>query len=311
VEIDADFRTDLIEHCKAELIRRGYTLRHIKRHKDKTKPDPKTPVEPFDYVNQYFNVAYRLVPAKPRNVVVHPALSCPPARQKGLGLLLQRVEAGGDLTPYLSRQLYKAGFADMLLNDWGIQHFHLGERLDAKGQIEGHDEVLFAIVTETAFYCLSVLRHGAWADQRNLIDVVEGNWPELIKHGHSPGVLPAKPGPTDQEILELRNAGVQTYWASRSGMVYVLVGGGYATSGDSLIAVDAARDHLRVVTEWEEALREEVRAMAAEAVREGKTVTVKRRRFRLEFTDPDFFVAVEDSLGLRKNIAKRPVWALI
>ena len=126
----------------------------------------------------YTNWASRLVPPRPRTVIIEPTLSLDP-RWKDLAIntniLLDKVRRGDDLTPYLSLKIKSKGFSpntmgtgqnvdkwadkDFLLNIMGYHHFHLSHIVESKGHTKRSDEVLFAEVTRETFIAIGFFNH--------------------------------------------------------------------------------------------------------------------------------------------------------
>ncbi len=89
--------------------------------------------------------------------------------------LLHAVEAGHDLTPYLSLRAQRHGFVldrpevnidwehkDFLLNVMGLHHFHLGTRREPRGQMARTNEVLFAFVGRDTFEIIGLFDHAVF-----------------------------------------------------------------------------------------------------------------------------------------------------
>ena len=98
---------------------------------------------------------------------------------------------------------------DGLLWDFGMHHFHLGQKFDADGFVKRNnrpDYLLFAILTEENAYFVDVKPHPNHHDlgwvRQDLLNIVHSNWPELIE----PHILRGVKGTllTDEEKAELR-----------------------------------------------------------------------------------------------------------
>lgn len=129
----------------------------------------------------YLNWAIRYVATRPRAVTVEPAVTSD-LRWKylrhSIRLLLSKVNAGENLTPYLSRQTHSRGYSptasqsgtevdrwadkDFLLNAMGFHHFHLGEKRDISGQVERTDDLLFAKVDRKNFLAIGIFDHSVF-----------------------------------------------------------------------------------------------------------------------------------------------------
>jgi hypothetical protein len=76
-----------------------------------------------------------------------------------LGRIVIAAESGDDLNPYLSRDMVSdKAFKreDLMLNELGVHHLHLGEGVDNRGIVRGRDELLFAYVTDEAIHFVEV-----------------------------------------------------------------------------------------------------------------------------------------------------------
>ncbi|WP_156387497.1 hypothetical protein [Methylobacterium sp. Leaf399] len=141
-----------------------------------------------------------------------------------------------------------------MLNDYGIQHFHLGTRPDPRRPhlIEGTKELLFAIVKDRDFYAIGIYDHDDWT-KRALLDVVHATWPELtepytLKDSPHMKVLGLRHNYTDDEVKKLRGSGVNALQQRPDGKVQIGMGGGVASDSTSL-AVRRETDVLIVQVE--------------------------------------------------------------
>ncbi len=100
--------------------------------------------------------------------------------QNGLMQLEARTENGEDINPFLSKQSIKSKTNDMMLNDWGIYHFHLGENIEKSGFAERTGLLLYAFVTDECIYEICVKNHGEWSN-RQLLEIINQEWPCLLK----------------------------------------------------------------------------------------------------------------------------------
>ena len=133
---------------------------------------------PTDLLIIYLCWKLRLVELRPRKVKGHHRLWSRPSFlrvQQGVTGLLRAVEAGHELTPYLSLKVRRDGFVlqeladstgwehkDFLLNVMGLHHFHLGTKFEQKGHINRTNEVLFAFVGHDTFEILGLFNHAVF-----------------------------------------------------------------------------------------------------------------------------------------------------
>lgn len=136
--------------------------------------------------------------------------------------------------PYLSRSTFKARRMDLLLDDWGILHFHLGTKTLSNGLIEGTEMVAFGIVNSDCVYFIDVHDHGSdpyvWV-REELIRVIDENWPRLLPTNESkltPDSL------TPRERINCRKKSVNVTITKASGEVIFPPGGGVMFDGTAI-----------------------------------------------------------------------------
>lgn len=129
----------------------------------------------------YIGWRLRFVAARPRKVTGQSTLSRDPhaaALKANIDAFLKVVEAGGDLTPYLSLDPITRGYTpaadtktpgtqtwadkDFILNVMGLHHFHLGLTMEGKGHTARTNQVIFASVTRSNFEILGLFDHAAF-----------------------------------------------------------------------------------------------------------------------------------------------------
>ncbi len=230
-EVNADFLADWCEIQRAELTQMGYGLK---------------PTDTAETISlAFYNVQRRTIPPKPRTVLQSRELSCPYELRGGLNVMLKKAAKGVDLRPHQSKGLLRADYADALLNDWRIHHFHLGTKPDPKEPafVERTGPVLFAWVTKDELCAIDVLEHGDWARQR-LLETIHRNWPALIERYRLKGIG-LETVPTDANIKDLRSGHVQSM-TQIDGVIYFPPGGGYATDGTSMEVVAQHQNACRI-----------------------------------------------------------------
>lgn len=176
---------------------------------------------------RYLNAHNRRIPSTARRTVHESReLSVPQKYEADYIALKSLISSGGDLKPYLSRDIVKKKSPDKndgLLNAWGLQHLHF--------RPEGTAHILLCRITDTDLFVVQALPHdhGVWVDT-SLLQVLHDNWPEEIAAGKWHGVtgeaLPSS------ERLSLRNHNANFATTMRDGTVYLAPGGGLMASGD-------------------------------------------------------------------------------
>ena len=184
---------------------------------------------------KYFNLKKRLIKIKSRNVYVSKDLKVHSAFKKGFDNIKNKLLKGENINIYLSKNLMKTDYNDSLLNDWGIYHLHLGECLENNNSnfIKRTNPLLFIRIDDHNAYLIDVLDHGNWACQK-LIKTVHDNWPKSIEKYLLKGVSGLSVTLSDNDIIKMRKAGVNTAIEIAPNLVYSLLGGGYNSSGLSV-----------------------------------------------------------------------------
>jgi hypothetical protein len=228
-----NFIRDVAARCAAMLDAAGYT----------NLPDTDQ-----DVLRTYTSIRHRRIRPRPRTVQ-KASYTVPAHLAAGEQQLLEKVASGGDLWPHQSRKIGNVAAEDAMLNDYGIQHFHLGTTPDPKhaGLIKGTKELLFAVVQDDSFYSLGIFDHSAWSKQA-LLDVIQENWPHLlepfaIKDSSHMKVLGLRHSYTDEEQAQLRKNNINVIQQRPDGTVHLGIGGGIATDGSS---ISATRDAMKL-----------------------------------------------------------------
>jgi len=132
-----------------------------------------------DLLVDYLNWRSRYVGQRPRTVSVEPAAQADPrwsAHAACIGAFLDKVRCGDDLTPHLSIQPHRKGYApavrapgatpvdrwsdkDFLLNVMGYHHFHLGTKMQKRGHVDRTDDLIFAEVQRGTFRVIAIFNH--------------------------------------------------------------------------------------------------------------------------------------------------------
>jgi len=129
---------------------------------------------------KYFAFLRKKEFAGPHEIKRSKNFHCPPKVLKGFSNLENIIRNGGDITPYFNRAAFDLGRFDDMFSDWGIMHFHLGDKLiDGEHLVERDDFVLFAYLHKNVVYFINIFRHGHWADS-DVIQEMYNNWPSLI-----------------------------------------------------------------------------------------------------------------------------------
>lgn len=242
----------------------------------------------------YWNFRRRLISQTPRTVHRAREFACPPQHQAALNELQGKLERGEDINRSRSRAAFDPAhqaFNDRLLNDWGVQHFHLGP--DNPGDIvtQRTGYCLYCYLTGTAAYLLDVMDHGNYHKQELMLRM-HRNWPDVIAEHRPPGVTVDPDDQFDDESVKtLRRAGL-SYLLTLDGVAYVAPGGGYMKSGHSWLVCRRSDHALNQLTAWQKRLESEAADIAAQLQREGYT-TAQPPTFKLVVRNDWYCSAVE------------------
>jgi hypothetical protein len=153
-----------------------------------------------------------------------------------LGRIVIAAESGDDLNPFLSRDLASnKAFKreDMMLNELGVHHLHLGAGVNGRGLVSGRDELLFAFVTDEAIHLIEVFDHKSFGDEE-AFRTAQGNWPQLFE-GRKAQIAPSRDPqaitPEQRKVLRSKHANVLV--AATDGTLFFPPGGGMMSNGMS------------------------------------------------------------------------------
>ncbi|MGJ7557060.1 hypothetical protein ACSFBI_23970 [Variovorax sp. RB3P1] len=188
----------------------------------------------------------------------------PPAAQKALSEMEQRILQGEDLNPYQSKTIVKndtSGKArqrrtDGLWADWGIHHLHLSEN-----PAEAHERfavrsgwLLFVMVYDDVIALIDVREHdedGLWT-QEDLVKTFIDSWPTQAEKFKLNGVAGGSQTHTPEEIAALRKAGINRF-IFHGGSTYMGMGQGVSTAMTATKATlvsNKIRLNIRRLAEW-------------------------------------------------------------
>jgi hypothetical protein len=271
----SDFANDVLEHFTDLLTKDGFgevktalaaaAADDLARHNVELNA-------PHWVCMQWFNLRRRRLTARPRTVIVSRELGSKKLPQDQIDAL-NRIEAaskaGEDLWPYLSRSVDELEYNDAMLNDWGVHHMHLGAPARPGEFVKRTGPLLFVLARPDELYFIDIFAHGSWADE-DVVEILHTNWPALIARSRLNSMLTlAGPQPTRKEREQLRKAGATAPFQTRDGTIYLMLGGGYATSGMSIDAVTWGDRLLNMA--WH--LEDDFKVNAEKAVEMVKTAT--------------------------------------
>jgi hypothetical protein len=211
-----------------------------------------------ELIRRYLNVLHRRVPIALRRTHFAREFQCPPEHRAGLDQLIRTSETGGDLKPYQSTRLDQPSFNDGMVNDFGLQHFHLGLGPYPKNPMykDRTGLLLYALVANDGLYCISVLPHKNWSRQE-LLDITHANWPDILDvykfREPSDGSLKIAgltQHYTDEDIEDKHRHGINVVTQRSDGSIHFPPGGGVtAAKGINSARVSRATDQVILTCE--------------------------------------------------------------
>ncbi len=224
IDLEISFYEDWAAYLGMLLVAQGYSI--------------SAATDPQKIALQYFNAEIRKIPIAPRRFVYAKEFTCPSQHQNDLQLLQEKSGRGENLMSHQSRSIMDTEKYDPILFDWGIHHLHFTE--------SGTQEILFCMVDQDTIYCIDVRSHGrshptVWGE-RDLLEIAYSNWSELFDRFKTPfeNVFPKLIEP--RHFTQARKAGMTIFVELSDGTVLMPPGGGYATAGNSMKALQI-HDH--------------------------------------------------------------------
>lgn len=107
--------------------------------------------------------------------------------------------------------------------------------------------MLFAIFRKNDVYFIDIRDHEGWSD-KNLLEIVNRNWPELLSIYKMEGVKP-ETSFDENDITSLRKSGVNTFHELSDGNSYLSMGGGITSAGTSMMAIRSYVKMMRMLND--------------------------------------------------------------
>ena len=275
--IEIDLWQDLVTFFRGELVRLGFDVEDIA---DDTK-----------LARVYLGVGRRLVSLEPRQILKSKTFSCLPEHRNALENIEGIIQGGGNIVPYLSRQIRNPNYNDALLNSWGIHHLHLGTKVEADNFIERTDTLLYCRFEAKQAYFIDILPHGNWTEQQ-LIKTMHENWPEFMSQFQLKGVM--GPQLTNDEIRNFRRNRFNCYIKMEDGTIYAPPGGGITGDGSSTLAAIKTNSYFHSVRLAQKKIVNNIDKIAVEALKQG-VVLPNPAQFRLNIIGEQFYVVETNS----------------
>lgn len=114
--------------------------------------------------------------------------------------------------------------------DWGVQHLHLGNKIESDGFVSRTNELLFIRFTHETAYVLGIFEHNEWSTL-DILETIHKNWPESIEHFKVEGIIDISSCPDEDAIKKFRRIWLNSAIKLKDGTVYMGPGGGITTAG--------------------------------------------------------------------------------
>ena len=272
-----DLCADLVAFFHSELTRLGYAK--------------VCDIDNSELPRVYFNVCKRLVTPEPRTVHKASSFSCPSQFRSAVAAIEPIIENGENILPHLSKRILNLTYNDALLNDWGIQHLHLGSTIEFDGFIARTGPLLYCKFEPDNAYFIDVLPHGNWTTQR-LVNTVHENWPEILQRFRLYGVKGSQI--SDREIRELRRKNCNYCLEMTDGTTYAPPGGGVVGNGSNVLSMLAASQYFHFLRWEQDRIVENIGEIAVDAIRQGVELP-DPAIFHLHLLDEKFHAVEMDS----------------
>lgn len=186
-------------------------------------------------IYSYLNVLKRNIKNTPRKVFISKELACPKECEQAFNEIVLKLKFGISVKPYMSKKINKKDAKDMLIYDWNIFHFHLNKLENKSAFVDRSDFLLFAYITNDSAYLLQIYKHNKESEpylfsKIELIDIIESNWPNELNKYQINGAIGLSEPIDDKSIALFRKAGITSFTETKSGKVYISMGGGYMSN---------------------------------------------------------------------------------
>ena len=256
----ADFKEDLRQQFRHDLTKAGYTL-------------PAATLDAQETAIRFHAIWLRWIQPRPRRVVWSAQLLAR-ALAPDVRLALSTIEAesigGLDLNPRSSRQQRKAMFNDWLLNDWGVNHLHLGAQGAHKAGFAGStSDLLFVWVADEDVYFLDVKDHRVFDTRcdESFVEIIHANWPGIIDPYRLRGAVGLERKCTAEERVLMRSRFINVLVETADGSVFAPIGGGMTGKGASIQATQWTIEVFRAVKAHHDWCATHAEALADEILR--------------------------------------------
>ncbi len=262
---------------RSELARIGYDVSSIANSEE--------------IIRVYFNIYRRLISLEPRQVFKSKNFSHAPEFNDILKRIERLIESGGNINPYLSKKICDLNYNDLLLNDWGIHHLHLGRKVEPDGFAERTSPLLYCLFEKEIAYFIDVLSHEDFTSKK-LIKTIHHNWPDLLSRYQLNGFKGNRY--SDEEIKALRKANMNCYIEIEDGISYYAPGGGMTSAGSSIHAQLESSRHVSWVRSAQQWIIDNIELVVTDALKKS-AILPNPAQFNLQVINEKAYAVEVDS----------------
>lgn len=242
MKIKTNFLNDISEYFKTELDKNGFK---------------NIPTDPNQVIVAYFKIMHQIISSIPRKIKKSDVFTCPVECEEGLKKLEEKIIQGNNINNHQSSTIFDLTNNDKLFNDWGILHLHLGINLENNKMIERTKFVLFIFLADDTCYFIQILDHHNWTNVE-LLEIIDRNWSDLISDSHIKTAIDIRYEVSNESIKQFRKSGLSSL-TKINDKIFAPPGGGYATAGNSIVALMQSDWFLRELYNFEKQLQQNTR----------------------------------------------------
>ncbi len=228
IRTQVNLKRDFMEFISKQMMKWGF-------------PAVKDEQEYWSAIYEFYNLQLRMIDLRKREVLVASDFLCPSKYEDVVENIIENLEKGTSVFPYLSKNILESNYNDPLLNDWGVYHLHLGKKKDKHNPrfIERTKELLFLRIDSDKAYLINIYKHGDWS-KTEILKSICANWPESIDEYIVDSCFEVSPKTTEATVKQARKKNAFVLHQSEIGKVYLPFGGGVASSGHNINGVKYA-----------------------------------------------------------------------
>lgn len=198
------------------------------------------------------------------NVYKSKKFRCPVEFIAGLDQIINTFKEGGDISPYLSKQVERLK-DDFMFNDWGVLHLHLGEKMEKNNKYIGRTGLLlFLYFKENNVYLINIYEHGDWT-KKDILQTMYNNWPKLIEPFILKEVTGLSGTLSEANHQKIQKSGgftlIEIKDENGNNIVIMPPGMGIASSGDAIIDIQNHDNSVEEIMLLEDLIREKIDAI--------------------------------------------------